>query len=273
MRDGYFEGSPELGAAIKNRREELGLTVAEAARAADMSTQTWKKYESGGSVRNDKIYGICIALDWDRLPGMEKSPMDEMEEKTIPVSIFQEDDAWSSEIAEKYGDGTAVAFVLGSSLLLEELENDLDQLSKMPRGTHIGMLKHSWLTDMLPDQFLMSYDYDFIYYWSTVIFDLRDRAANPDVTLMTNTLLEDISLFLIMEESDLIIDKILPKDAYKEENWAFYYIGDPKFLDHFFNGGAYIPRSSPYHFDHWAEDQIQDGPTLSIHTPRHTPKQ
>lgn len=173
-----------------------------------------------------------------------------MEENTIPVSIFQEDDAWSSEIAERYGDGTAVAFVLGSSLLLEELENDLDQLSKMPRGTHIGMLKHSWLTDMLPDQFLMSYDYDFIYYWSTVIFDLRDRAANPNVTLMTNTLLEDISLFLIMEESDLIIDKILPKDAYKEENWAFYYIGDSKFLD-----------------------QIQGRPTLSIHTPRHTPRQ
>ncbi|MGN0446683.1 MAG: helix-turn-helix domain-containing protein [Acutalibacteraceae bacterium] len=47
MRDGYFEGSPELGAAIKNRWEELGLTVAEAARAADISTQTWKKYESG----------------------------------------------------------------------------------------------------------------------------------------------------------------------------------------------------------------------------------
>ena len=47
----------DLGKKIKVRRNELRLTIEEAASRAGVGVKTWCRYESGGSIRKDKM---CI---------------------------------------------------------------------------------------------------------------------------------------------------------------------------------------------------------------------
>jgi transcriptional regulator with XRE-family HTH domain len=63
------KGGLELGKAIKLRRNELNLTIEEAATKANIGTKTWSRYESGESIRKDKYKFVCKALNWQSLPG------------------------------------------------------------------------------------------------------------------------------------------------------------------------------------------------------------
>ena len=63
-----IKSSKELGAQIKRRRQELGLTIEEAASKAGVGTKTWFRYEDGESIRKDKFKGVCRALNWKNLP-------------------------------------------------------------------------------------------------------------------------------------------------------------------------------------------------------------
>ena len=67
-----IKGSPVLAKIIKARRLELGLTIEEAAFKAGVGTKTWSRYESGESIRADKYKGVCKALEWKKLPDIEK---------------------------------------------------------------------------------------------------------------------------------------------------------------------------------------------------------
>ena len=53
-----IKGSEQLGKKIKKRREELNLTIEEAASRANVGTKTWYRYESGESIRKEKCRGI-----------------------------------------------------------------------------------------------------------------------------------------------------------------------------------------------------------------------
>ena len=46
-----IKGTSKLGEAIKSRRQELGLTIEEAATKAGVGIKTWCRYESGESIR------------------------------------------------------------------------------------------------------------------------------------------------------------------------------------------------------------------------------
>ena len=62
------QGSENLAKQIRSRRNELGLTIEEAASRAGVGTKTWSRYEAGESIRKDKCKGICRALNWQTLP-------------------------------------------------------------------------------------------------------------------------------------------------------------------------------------------------------------
>lgn len=58
---------PDLAGAISSRREELGLSQAEAARRANVARPTWARWESGAARPYDSNYGaIERALEWER---------------------------------------------------------------------------------------------------------------------------------------------------------------------------------------------------------------
>ena len=55
MNTKILKGSIELGNKIRGRRNELSLTIEEAAKKAGVGTKTWSRYELGESIRKDKL--------------------------------------------------------------------------------------------------------------------------------------------------------------------------------------------------------------------------
>lgn len=62
-----LQGNETLARQIKSRRNELGLTIEEAASRAGIGTKTWCRYEAGESIRIDKCKKLCKALHWNDL--------------------------------------------------------------------------------------------------------------------------------------------------------------------------------------------------------------
>ena len=55
--------SENVGLKIKARREELGMSILQAAKKAHVCRATWERYEKGLPVRSDKYEKVCYALD------------------------------------------------------------------------------------------------------------------------------------------------------------------------------------------------------------------
>lgn len=250
-----FKGSPELGSKIKQRRNELGFTIEEAAAKAGVGTKTWSRYESGESIRYDKTMHVCKALNWNTLPTQEKIPL------KFDINKYKCNKAWSQALADTQGEIAAISFVIGSEVLLDNIQQDLDTLSQRPKGTHIGELDISWLKDSLPPQFLMCYDYDFLYYLRSIVIRYRNQAPSKDC-FIAHTILEEITLYMIMEESEFLIESILlnlpPEENtlyYDWSNWPFELFGDMDVVT-FLYSDFYLTKEHPYHFEHWKDNQF-----------------
>lgn len=251
-----IKGSLELGTKIKRRRNELGYTIEEAASKAGVGTKTWSRYESGESIRRDKIINICKVLNWNKLPGQEDN------EPKFDIIEYKHNEAWSQALADNLGESAAISFIIGSEILLDNIQQDLDALSCRPKGTHIGELEISWLKDSLPPQFLMQYDYDFLYYFKTILLHYRSQASNKEC-FIAHTVMEEIVLYIIMEESTFLMESIIPHlqsgedddTFYDWNNWPFELFDDVDVVT-FLYGDSYLTQDHPYHFQHWKEDQF-----------------
>lgn len=252
------KSSVELGTKIKQRRNELGFTIEESAAKAGVGTKTWSRYESGGSIRRDKIISICKTLNWNVLPTLEEN------EPEFDINEYKHNEAWPQALADIQGDAAAISFVIGSEILLDNIQQDLDALSSKPKGTHVGELDISWLKDSLPSQFLMQYDYSFLYYLKNLVLNYR-RQASSNKCFIAHTVIEEIILYLIMEESEFLMESILPHlqaenyDINDDWNsWPFALFDDMDVVT-FLYSGFYLEKDHPYHFDHWWEEQFYCG--------------
>lgn len=90
MAQKIVQGNEALASKIKFRRNELGLTIEEAASRAGVGTKTWSRYEAGESIRRDKCKGICKALNWKGLPDQDGE-----EDSRISVQEYRNHEAWS----------------------------------------------------------------------------------------------------------------------------------------------------------------------------------
>ena len=114
-----IQGDQELARKIKQRRNELNLTIEEAALRAGVGTKTWCRYEAGESIRRDKCRGICKALNWRDFPNKKG----DVEKKSL-IEEYRDHEAWSQFLADNYGSGAAVAFAAGSDILLDYINQD-----------------------------------------------------------------------------------------------------------------------------------------------------
>lgn len=256
------KGSAELGNKIRVRRKELGFTIEEAASKANVGTKTWSRYEAGESIRRDKMPSICKALNWHALPNQE-----ETEPSEIDLNEYKNSKIWPQALADTLGDAAAISFVIGSDILLDNIEQDLEVLSHKPKGTHIGELDCSWLEGSLPMQFLMQYDYDFICYLRACVINYRNQATNDNL-FIAHTVMDELVLYLIMEESEFLMEStIIPsmqleKSAQKDdflhsnwEDWPFDLFDDMDVVT-FLYSDFYLEKNHPYHFEHWREPQF-----------------
>lgn len=261
------KGSAGLADAIKQRRLELGLSAEETARRAGVGTKTWFRYESGSSIRNDKIKGVCKALSWPALPLQGDEAAEEKSgEYAWLESIDASHKAWSSKLAEDFGRKAAVSFAVGSDILLDYLNEDLGELAKMPVGTHLGELGCSWLVDLLPGQFLVRYTYDFVFRLRTVLLRYRMRAHNG-WEISAHSPAEELLVRLIRDFSFDAIDGWTPRldgsasenDQWQEtEGWRDWPedLCDGDDLSVFLDEGRWVEEGDSYHFDRWFEPQF-----------------
>ncbi len=251
MNNKILKGSPELGTKIKQRRNELGYTIEEAASKAGVGTKTWSRYESGSSIRSDKFPNICKVLNWNKIPDSEKN------DAIFDINEYKNNSAWSQYLADNFGDAAAISFIIGSEILLDGITQDLDCLSSKPKDTHVGELDISWTKDFLPPQFLTRYDYDLLYYLKDVIVKFR-RTASGREDFTAHTVAEEIVLYAIMEESNFLMESIaaqLPGDNDDWDNWVFDIFDDMDVVTYLYSD-IYIDESNPYHFNHWQENQF-----------------
>jgi len=252
-----IKGSLELAKSIKLRRNELNLTIEEAASKAGVGTKTWSRYESGESIRKDKGRGVCKALNWHSLPGKEESDIS----STLDMNEYRNHEAWSSYIMDTFGKLAAISFAIGSDILLDYLEEDIEKLSSMPRGSHVGEIDVSWLASILPSQFLMRYDYEFLYVLRDTVTRFRLQAS-AGIPIKAHSVIEELVLYLIVEESQFIMESIEPDmenddvDAYDNwDEWIFDIFDDVDLIT-FLYSDRYLTNDDMYHFDHWLERQF-----------------
>lgn len=238
-------GSSKLAKDIKMRRNELNLTIEEAASRAGVGTKTWCRYEAGGAIRQDKCRGVCKALNWHTLPGEEDLPKMNREE-------YHNHEVWSKYLEEEMGESAAISFVIGSDILLDHVEEDIQELARMPKGSHEGQLEVSFIADQLPLQFLPLYDYDFLYAFRSTIIYLRKMAhlGNP---ITVHSVLEELALYMIVEESRFLMECENLIDEEDWDEWIYDIIGDMDIIDCLYNN-KYLPSDHIYHFKHWMKD-------------------
>ena len=251
-----IKGSLELGKAIKIRRNELNLTIEDAATKAGVGTKTWSRYEAGESIRKDKAKGICKALNWHSFPKEDSAAS-----SAFDLNQYKNHEAWSPYLADNFGELVAASFVIGSDILLDNLQQDINALSSMPRGSHLGEIEISWLETDLPPQFLMNYDYDFLYILRSTIKHFRTIApmGNP---IIAHSVIEELALYLIMEESQFFMES-MDFDTVSDDmdsgsdwdSWAFDIFDDMDIVT-FLYSDTYLDHSNPYHFEHWLEAQF-----------------
>ena len=255
MAQQVIKGSAKLAEAIKKKRQELGLTIQEAATKANVGMKTWCRYEAGESIRRDKIKGICKALNWSVFPGEYDD-----EEFDFNLETYKSDEAWSESICENFGTAAAIAFVIGSNALVDYLNDDLTSLAQMPKGTHVGELEVSQVREMRPPQFMMRFDYEFLYMLRSTIEGLQSRAHCCD--LETHSVLEELALYLCNTEAKFMMDVLEPKMEMAEidglddwEDWIYDLFSDDDIITYLYSD-MYVKPNEVYHFDHWTDDSF-----------------
>ena len=237
-----IKGSEKLANLIKARRNELGLTIQEAAITAGVGVKTWCRYETGESIRKDKCRGICKALNWTSFP-------DESKEQRLGINYYKNCGLWSQFIADEFGVPAAVSFCAGGEILSDEIEQDLEELSKMPSGTHLGQINFSMLKDMLPPQFLMKYDYEFVYRLKLTLGGLQMKAV-AGIGFQPGNVLEELMFKMIVDEAELLMETFDELEDEYDSSWIYDLIGDSDVL-FLWSDFYYMEEDNDYHFNNW----------------------
>lgn len=251
-----IQGNEILARQIKVRRNELGLTIEEAASRAGVGTKTWCRYEAGESIRRDKCKGICRALNWHSLPDQ-----DIVEDERISIQEYRRHEAWSTSLEYAFGARAAISFAAGSDILYDHIKEDMAELSAMPAKTHIGQLSFSWLKDSLPEQFLMHYDYEFLHRMKCSLNEMRLR-AKAGSPMTAHSVMEELLLYLCNEEASALIELsggiYGMEDDVDSESWLFDLFDDMDIIT-FLYSHVHLDSDHTYHFSHWADLQFYMG--------------
>lgn len=244
--------SIDMGLKIRNRRKELDLTIEEAARKAGVGTKTWSRYESGDSIRADKLRGVLRVLNWKEIP-----EQDHIYDAERELDVDSGHEAWSIYLEKTFGRATAKAFAAASDILLDEVTQDLDELSHEPKGTHLGELAASWILDYLPGQFVTRYDYEFLYAMRQYLKSLRNQAKS-DRPLIAHTVIEELIIHLIEEQVAVLVDLGCLSDYEEEcpEGLLGEICGDADILTFLYSDSSCIEAGEIYHFDQWLKPQF-----------------
>ena len=246
----------EVREKVKIIRDQIAgkYSIEEAAKRAGVGTKTWSRYEAGESIRADKEKGLCFALKWKILPERDPGFEDEFD-----IEEYKSHPAWSDVIADLYGESAAVSFIVGSDILTDYIKMEMEELSKLPAGSHLGQLDYSFLSTILPEQFLMRYDYDFLFALRITTEKLRLRASVGE-SIQAHSVMEELVYYLIVEAAELLMedimlqpyfDKLEDKNEWKE--WIYDLFDDEDIITFLYADLFILEPDHAYHFNRWRE--------------------
>ena len=197
----------------------------------------------------------------------------------IDLSEYKALKGWSAFLEDNFGTLSAILFAAGSDLLLDALEHEMHELSRMPIRSHVGQINSSVLKDNLPQQFMTRYDYDFLYKFRSELIDMRLRAMDG-LSIIAHSVAQELIIYIsndmgkIATESDenvkklitnhkLIYDKLsfemddedLDEMKFYDEDWVFTLFGDADILSELYSGRD-VAKGNSYHIKHWFEEQF-----------------
>lgn len=250
-------GSHELGNLIRARRAELGLTIEQASAAGGLGSETWRRYEAGGSIRVDKARSVCKALRWRAIPSGAGEDAAPTEQSVWDLAATSE--AYSPALVAGLGEDCARVFAAGCDYLLDQIDQDLEAMSKMPRGAHLGQLDISWLEDELPQRWLMHYDYEFLFRLRLTVERLIRKAQEPSrvaVPALTNSVGEALALHLIFQIGLGFVNddeaQMVPVEQDDVDDWE-YQLNNEDVIVTFalFPVEAFVAKNVHWHPDNW----------------------
>ncbi|GAA0276367.1 helix-turn-helix domain-containing protein [Cryptosporangium japonicum] len=239
----------EIGAAIRARRLELGLTIEQAAASAGVGSESWRRYEQGKAIRRDKVRGLCRVLRWANLPASDGEAAARTPRADPNWDAATEWAGFSTAVAARHGEARARAFELGFQLVVaEQLEHDLEALRERPRGSHLGELSESWLANWLPERFVTHYEYELLYRLRAASLRIADRLASR-TSQLTRCPAEALMLYVIVEDGAGEVNREVDY-----LDWMRELIDeDLDAVRTLFDRTVDIPVDHPWHYKNWFE--------------------
>lgn len=129
-------------------------------------------------------------------------------------------------------------------------------MSSLPKGSHLGQLDFSCIGQDLPEQFLVRYDYEFLYRMKCELLRMR-QTARMGGEMIAHTVLQELILYLCAREASAVRELGMGENVSKEESeeWMFDLFGDMDIVTWLYSD-MYVTEDNMYHFVHWNEQQF-----------------
>lgn len=247
-------GSVELGQAIRARREQLGLTIDEAAARSGLGRETLRRYESGSAIREDKIPALCRLLAWQRLP----DAVDQSDAGGPLAPNWDDRDraGFSESVEDALGEDCAHTLAVGFELVVDQIDHVIAELESMPLGSHVGMTTLGFEFDP-PPVFLTRCDHQTMVRLRNSAADLSRRLQEPlDLPLEGLPVAEQIVLRRSLEAGQLYVETVEMTEPDDSEDWREWFgglVGDADLGFMLYGGGIEIALepTSKFHIDNW----------------------
>lgn len=184
-----------------------------------------------------------------------------MEKEKINWKELEKNEAWSPQLKKRFGKHIAAAFVNGSEILLDHINEDDELLKGLPKGTTLSGLEDSMLLMYLPECFADRYDRKFL-------ADFRENAeklikrATQDKPLYAHSVADELALYMIMQIAQVHYElmgyeiKEGTKSSGYWDEWVFDIFDDADIEMFLYENGHHASPGDTYHFNGWFELQF-----------------
>ena len=102
---------------------------------------------------------------------------------------------------------------------------------------------------MLPPQFLMKYDYEFVYRLKLTLGGLQMKAV-AGIGFQPGNVLEELMFKMIVDEAELLMETFDELEDEYDSSWIYDLIGDSDVL-FLWSDFYYMEEDNDYHFNNW----------------------
>ncbi|PHP53503.1 helix-turn-helix domain-containing protein [Actinomyces ruminis] len=200
----------------------------------------------------DEAYDPFEGLDPEELAAEAAADLPVPDWDDIPTVLSE---VYSQRLARTLGEDTARCFALGAFLFDMSVAEDLGNLARLPRGTHLGQLDETHIGSTLPQLWLTRYDYEFVFQLRGTARDMALRLTDGGPAVgepLARTLADVLVLHDIFNLGGAIADsRGADIDEDRWDGWVDALSGPDQPAHALIAMGLIPPADAPEHFDNW----------------------